>query len=284
MTALLGRITPFLNNLLPVGLALKGLENADPKLKNFIGYATSAGYASDQIMDFIRERFENPKSRETKNKLEQRQQQGNLRPDEMASLQEINASQLPGRALQKGLATGIGLAAGGLGAGLIGGGQQPQQSTPQTPSPTKSISPNGVGATGGLTPSGFPQRQKVQDNNQLNAPAQTQKLASTPFDILSQFDSSLAQFIEQQINNGQSPTAAAAIAKMSTPFEKTIKGIEKNTKKNFVDWINEIFGVGNNVNINIPQSQNKQPSSVTDKLMQALQLSAQARQNRQKKT
>lgn len=44
------------------------------------------------------------------------------------------------------------------------------------------------------------------------------------------------------INQGQTPQAAAAIIKQSSPFNQKIKKIEKDTGKNFVDFILELMG------------------------------------------
>ncbi len=45
-----------------------------------------------------------------------------------------------------------------------------------------------------------------------------------------------------KINEGQPPEAAAAILKNSAPFSQKIKKIEKDTGKNFIDFILEMMG------------------------------------------
>lgn len=52
----------------------------------------------------------------------------------------------------------------------------------------------------------------------------------------------VAAALAKTMQNGQSPEAAAAILKTSTPFGKEVKKIEKETDKNFVDYILELFG------------------------------------------
>lgn len=44
------------------------------------------------------------------------------------------------------------------------------------------------------------------------------------------------------IQNGQTPQAAAGILKTSTSLGKMVKKLEKETGKNFVDYVLELFG------------------------------------------
>jgi hypothetical protein len=52
----------------------------------------------------------------------------------------------------------------------------------------------------------------------------------------------IIQALMSHINNGRSPQEAAAILKTSTPFSQKIKKIEKDSGKNFVDFILEMMG------------------------------------------
>lgn len=52
----------------------------------------------------------------------------------------------------------------------------------------------------------------------------------------------ITQALMGYINKGQTPQAAAAILKQSTPFIQKIKKIEKDTGKNFVDFVIEMMG------------------------------------------
>lgn len=67
----------------------------------------------------------------------------------------------------------------------------------------------------------------------------------------------VAQALQNTINNGQSPDAAAAILKSSSSFGKKVKDIEKATGKNFVDYILEIFG---------PQASSQQPAPMQEQM------------------
>lgn len=68
--------------------------------------------------------------------------------------------------------------------------------------------------------------------------------------------------INGYINKGQPPQSAAAILKNSAPFAKSIKKLEKDVGKNFVDYILELFG-----NKNQSTTQN-QPSQQQNALTQ----------------
>lgn len=52
----------------------------------------------------------------------------------------------------------------------------------------------------------------------------------------------IAGALARTMQNGQSPQAAAAILKQSTPFSKSIKKLESEVGKNFVDYVLELFG------------------------------------------
>lgn len=125
------------NKLVPSYLGLKGLEKLNPKLQRFITSSAGAGYGADAVMDFIRDRMQGSSAKAEKNRLEEGLHKGNLRPDEKASLQEINNSQQKTDTFQKAASTGIGLAGGlalnaveGLG-GLASSNEEPPSDMPQ---------------------------------------------------------------------------------------------------------------------------------------------------------
>ncbi len=107
---------PLLNKLIPIGLAVKGLEKVDPRLKTFFTGAFASGYGADEAMDFLRTKFENPEHE----RLEEGSKRGSLRPDEAAGLQQIRKSQDIKNNVKKGVALGAGLA-GGAASLLLGG-------------------------------------------------------------------------------------------------------------------------------------------------------------------
>lgn len=100
---MMDRVLPLLNKLVPVGLAVKGLERINPKIKSFFGGAIAAGYSADQAMDFLRENLSGS---------QMNQPSAGSRPDEQAAFNRRQQEELPGRVAQ-----GV----GALGAGAIGG-------------------------------------------------------------------------------------------------------------------------------------------------------------------
>lgn len=68
---------------------------------------------------------------------------------------------------------------------------------------------------------------------------------SKPIDPLQSFETTypdIASALARTMQNGQSPDAAAAILKNSSSFAKDIKKLEKETGKNFIDYVLELFG------------------------------------------
>lgn len=83
----------------------------------------------------------------------------------------------------------------------------------------------------------------------------------------------IAQAIENYINQGQTPEAAAAIVKQSTPFSAKIKKIEKEKGKNFIDYILELFsgGQGQGQQTQQQSEPQQQSQSFDPKLLQIMQ-------------
>lgn len=104
---MINKILPLLNHLIPAGLAYKGLQQVDPRIGKFLGYATAAGYGTNQIIDFLRSEFSG-----------QGQNDSNLRPDEQATKTILEQQRRPVDLLKKGAVAAASLGAGGLGAGL----------------------------------------------------------------------------------------------------------------------------------------------------------------------
>lgn len=71
----------------------------------------------------------------------------------------------------------------------------------------------------------------------------------------------IAQALSGYINQGQSPDAAAGILKTSTAFGKKIGKLEKETGKNFVDYVLELFGNGQQSQMQQPSPQQMQPQN-----------------------
>lgn len=136
---MISKVMPFLNKLIPSGLAFKGLSKINPKIGKYLTAATAAGYGAEEALGYLREQLggESPDQ--------------NLRPDEMAANARVEqAGQIP-RAIGK--AAQIGAGAAGIGAvgaalpqvigGLFGGGQGgPEQPQPQAPEKQQPVDPS----------------------------------------------------------------------------------------------------------------------------------------------
>jgi hypothetical protein len=114
-----------LNKALPTGTALNMLKKIPGPISNFIQGAVASGYAADQIVNTIRDRFTSTAEKEDVAGLRRREAEGTLTPEERRILREktepgIESLIKPAAAVAGGLA-----AAGGPGAiveSLLGGG------------------------------------------------------------------------------------------------------------------------------------------------------------------
>jgi len=77
------------------GTILKALEKFIPGVGQFTSGAFAAGYAADQILDFVKDKLENPSARRNRQQLESRADQGVARPDELASLSQMEQQRAP---------------------------------------------------------------------------------------------------------------------------------------------------------------------------------------------
>lgn len=66
---------------LGAGPVLQAIGKIMPGIGQFVPAAYSAGYAADQILDFLKNQFTNPSERRNIRSLEARAESGNLRPD-----------------------------------------------------------------------------------------------------------------------------------------------------------------------------------------------------------
>lgn len=166
---LISKLLPFASKSLPVALGLKGMSKIDPRIQRFVGYATSAGFGSDQIMDYLRSKLENPQDQATRSQKESDEAQGRLRPDERANLSMIRDSQRPKDIAQAGLSAAI-----GLGGGILGSGQQDEESIDPQEMSQVSQYPMKEEQTG-LNANGFPVNQQQQQPPQQAQQPQQQK-------------------------------------------------------------------------------------------------------------
>lgn len=159
------------------------------------------------------------------------ERKGKLRPDEEAANRIVKQSQEPGKIIKEAGRLGLTGTGAGLAASAI---------------PT---------VLEGL----FKQDQQSQPEQQIQ----------DPVSILSQFSPDLANFIMQQLQNGQTPDAAAGMAKMSGQFGKLVKDVERQTKTDFIDFITQLFS-GSQKQSEQPQTQDRTPSQQSSNTDQAL--------------
>lgn len=119
---MINRILPFLSQFIPGALAVKGLSKVDPRLSKFFSNAAAAGYGTDAALNFLKNKLTPSASAGEQQRLQQGSEQGTLRPDEAASLQNIRQSQAPTNAIQKGVS-----ALTGIGAGMVTDQPSPQE-------------------------------------------------------------------------------------------------------------------------------------------------------------
>lgn len=259
MTALIGRLVPFLNKLIPSSLAIKGISKIDSGLGRFVQNALTVGYTADNVIDYLRNKVVPSGEDLERKRLLSRQQSGKARPDETTALLNQREPDSGKKALS---------VAAGIGAGLMGlkGGvpseQEGEQSSPQSASP-----PPPVYDRTPLQSSGIQGVQKEEMRNKMarvsgsrfgdNAqpqetsadatgkPAMTSQLGEgmDPLDVLSDYSPQLARIIGMKIQHGSLPKDAAIVLKHNPgALKKIIDKIESDTHENFEDLIERIFG------------------------------------------
>lgn len=111
---------------LGAGPVLKALGKFLPGIGSFVSGAYTAGYAADQILDFVKDKLENPGERRNRQQLQSRAEQGIARSDEEAALTQMEQNKSPANALI-GLGKLGAQAAGGMASARVGAEQQAQE-------------------------------------------------------------------------------------------------------------------------------------------------------------
>ena len=125
LAAMAARLMPFLNKLIPAGLAVKGISKLNPKLGAFIQNAVGTGYAAETALDYIRDKMSPSGSTSERNRLEG---SSSLTPQEESARGKRRQEGAVGSALGGAL---------GLASGLEGGeeAQAPRQGAQPPPPP-----------------------------------------------------------------------------------------------------------------------------------------------------
>lgn len=220
------KVLPFLNKLIPSGLAFKGLSKVNPKIGKYLSAVTAAGYSADEALGYLREQLEGQETDQS------------LRPDEQAANTRINQIKQIPKALGKAAQIGAGSAGiGAVGAALpsvlggLFGGEQDQAPTPENQQP----------------------QQATQPQNSDQEPS-----------IIHQFAPKLASLIDQAISSGRTIEEVEAIAKSpANGFAKTVAHMEKSLGIDFYEILRSIYGGkkrGQNAKEPSQQSSPKQPT------------------------
>lgn len=280
MAALVGRMMPLLNKLVPAGLALKGISRISPRLANFATDSLSAGYGADQILDYLRDRVGSEGDIAESKRL----QGAGLTPTEKRAAgkrkQQESGKTIASTAI--GLAAGIGGMPGKeAGAQAIKGQILPaiknqMQSNPVTLNGNMRIGnaqqQKQIGAQSLLgipkisgqqiprAPQGSAPNAKDYDQENMVAHIEQQmsQRGQPQSNIIQQVSPQLHKFIQSEIQSGRPPAVAAFRALENSKFKKIIDRIETKTETNIEDLIQSIYGAGQQAAQEGQQSQQMQ--------------------------
>lgn len=211
---MINKILPFLNSLLPAGLAVKGLSKVDPRMAKFLTNAAGAGFGTDAALSFLRNKFGLAGSKDQENQLRAGSAEGTLRPDEGAALQGANEANRGVDLLQKGLSIGAGVA-----GGLAGDSPEPVQQTITQPA---NFGPG----------SDFPGAETKITSSVKGRPPGLQGL-------MEKFPE-LGSFLDSSIRKGFSPAQAVGEAKKVQKLMPSISTIESEIGS-LEDALNSFF-------------------------------------------
>lgn len=199
-----------LSNLLPVAIAMKGLENVSPKMKSFLASAGAAGYTADQTLDFLRSQFLSSKMTPTTE---------TSRPDELSAEKRKAREDLPLKVAQ-----GAGTLAVGLGAGALA-----SKMTPAVAQVAKQV---GQAQQAAPAQAAIP---AVAQAAQAVAP-------KTSADSFIAKHPELGAYLDTLMSkHGMTPRAAAMKAKGEKRFQSAVMDIEQNTGEALPDLIARFF-------------------------------------------
>ena len=155
---MISKIIPFLSRHIPNALAIKGIQKVNPKIGSFITSALGAGYTTDAVLDYIREKFESTSSKSIR-ASEGRIGTGTLRPDEERAINKQKRSQQVQTAAAGLLGLGSGLAS-------LGGSEVEEEQQQQAPSSIIDNAPQHAQMRSGV-PGAFDIQRAQQDDASL---------------------------------------------------------------------------------------------------------------------
>lgn len=228
-------IKPLLSKFVPIAVALKGISKINPKARKFIEDASVYGYGGDQILEFLRNQLGHPDAER------ERLESGapNLRPDEKASLEQMNQREAPGRAIQHTLAAGA-----GIGAGLAGlEGEEEQMPMNEEP-----VVPQGIPSSEGEKPIARGMQPNIPAVKQAGEKLKTMNVAQKVFPqqqraqpgVMEGISPQLKEFVEGRIAKGKALPQIASLAK--SHFFDEIKDIEDESGMPFAKFLESLYG------------------------------------------
>lgn len=249
---MLNELKPLLNKYIPAAFAIKGVEKKDPRIKKFISMATKAGYGTEAILDFIRDKFESSGTKQERSRLQARSGTGTLRPDELGALEKQRSSDR--------LTTGVAGVAG-LGAGLKSA-LQPEEvevkEEVEQPKPSSIVESS-------------PEHKKIFTSGQTR-PEEEEKIEdvrSEKGNIIEMKYPKLHEEILGLISSGNDENSILGFyQKFPDRFGKEIKEIEKKTGSKFNDLIRQFYLKNKQVKKQEPQEAEQQSKS--DPLVEAI--------------
>lgn len=254
---MISQILPFLNQLLPAGLAVKGLSKLDPRMSKFFTNAAAAGFGTSAALDYLRNKFTPEGKQSNERSLKEGNIQGTLRPDESAALQSNQEANRGLDLAKKGISGAV-----GLGAGLLGDMEGSPEKNRKSPLQIGMDSPQsmreiedlrergGAAQTGelllGREGTKLQREDGMSRNQQAEQPRMTRpqqkSAASTPFkSFLSQYPD-VGNYLDKLMGQGMSPLQAVTEAKKKKTIMNDIADIEEAQGQDLESLIGQLFG------------------------------------------
>ncbi len=255
---MINTIGKFLNAALPASIAVGGLGKIDPRFKKFFYSAGLAGYGTDAALDYLRNQFEGEGQKQETNRLQERQESGNARPDELQALRTTEQNARIPNAIQKGVSVGAGLAGGlaGLGASAAGAAaEQIKPENPQQPNPTQSQPSSAL--------SGAAMEEDVEAQNVPKEPSLEKLEADFP---------QLRKTTEEALQQGISPEDIYKKLQGSRLYKSLVDKFERGSGMSYLDKIYEIMNVLGSQQTQNPQQIQGQQAQGNDRIQKMQQV------------
>lgn len=222
----------YLNPLIGGSLAIGLLNKLNPRMKDFIQYGIAAGYGTNEILDFLRNKIEGPTSVAEENRLEQGMAEGTLRPDEKAAYTERKVRNRP-----LDIAQAVAPLAGGITAGLLSRGLGDAQQTEAIPGNIGNGKNEGIGEAQSMSiPNPLSKEGISEDLKKIESTQPASQAFEENFSHL--FDR-----VREGLENGISPEDIYETLKKRPLYRPLVASFEKKEGRTFLERIYEIAGM-----------------------------------------